>query len=152
MRSRQSAIAFVLILAFYLTVVGPRATILIQSHRSDARLIGIAVFALPAIGAWYVWREARFGSAIERLRDELAASGRLAPEVGWAGRRLDPELDPGRFQIMFAARRLEVEAAPDDWAAWYRLGLAYDATGDRRNGRAALRRAVTLSRRADRPV
>lgn len=152
MRARQSVIAFVLIVAFYLTVVGPRATILMQSERADARLVGAAVVALPALGAWLVWRETRFGSAVERLRDELAASGRLAPEAAWAGRRLDPEVDPSRFAIMFAARRLEVEAAPDDWAAWYRLGLAYDAAGDRRNGRAALRRAVMLSRRASRLV
>ena len=35
-------------------------------------------------------------------------------------------------------------ASPDDWRAWYRLGLAYDASGDRRRAREAVRRAITL--------
>ena len=38
------------------------------------------------------------------------------------------------------------EASPDDWRAWLRLGLAYDMAGDRRRARAAVRRAITLSR------
>jgi len=37
-----------------------------------------------------------------------------------------------------------VEAHPDDWRAWYRLGLAYDASGDRRRARGAVRQAIQL--------
>ena len=36
------------------------------------------------------------------------------------------------------------EAAPEDWRAWYRLALAYDAERDTRRGRAAMRRAIAL--------
>ncbi|MGT2424635.1 hypothetical protein [Amnibacterium kyonggiense] len=38
------------------------------------------------------------------------------------------------------------EAAPDDWRAWLRLGIAYDNAGDRRRARAAIRRAIALAR------
>ena len=45
---------------------------------------------------------------------------------------------------VFPRYRDEVTASPDDWRAWYRLGLAYDASGDRRRAREAVRRAITL--------
>jgi Flp pilus assembly protein TadD len=44
----------------------------------------------------------------------------------------------------FPAFRADVEAHPDEWRAWYRLGLAYDAAGDRRRARAAVRTAIAL--------
>ena len=44
------------------------------------------------------------------------------------------------------AIRAAVEAEPESWQAWYRLGWAYDAAGDRRRARGALRRAVALER------
>ena len=39
-----------------------------------------------------------------------------------------------------------MEAAPEDWRAWFRLGLAYDASGDRRRARKAIIRAISLER------
>ncbi len=52
----------------------------------------------------------------------------------------------------FPRYREEVEAAPEDWRAWYRLGLAYDGSGDRRRARAAIRRAIALERRGRRGI
>ncbi|MFP3380386.1 tetratricopeptide repeat protein, partial [Bacillus sp. SIMBA_069] len=46
----------------------------------------------------------------------------------------------------FPQYRAEVEAAPESWRAWFRLGLAYDASGDRRRAREALRQAIRLER------
>jgi Flp pilus assembly protein TadD len=45
---------------------------------------------------------------------------------------------------LFETRREEVEAAPEDWQAWFRLALAYDDARDRRRARAAMRRAIAL--------
>jgi Flp pilus assembly protein TadD len=42
--------------------------------------------------------------------------------------------------------RAAVEAAPDDWGSWFRLGFAYDAAGDRKRARESLRRAARLHR------
>ena len=44
----------------------------------------------------------------------------------------------------FARYRAETDAAQDDWCAWFRLALAYDAAGDRRRARAAMRHAAQL--------
>ncbi len=46
----------------------------------------------------------------------------------------------------FPKYRAEVGAQPRSWRAWFRLGLAYDASGDRRRARWALREAIRLSR------
>ena len=62
-----------------------------------------------------------------------ALTGRIGPDV------LREDAD-----AVFPRYRDEVTASPDDWRAWYRLGLAYDASGDRRRAREAVRRAITL--------
>ena len=46
----------------------------------------------------------------------------------------------------FAKYRTEVEAAPEEWRAWFRLSCAYDAAGDRRRARSTMRRAIALER------
>ena len=45
---------------------------------------------------------------------------------------------------VFPAYRADAEAHPDDWRVWFRLGLAYDAAGDRRRAREAVRTAIRL--------
>ena len=49
----------------------------------------------------------------------------------------------------FDVVRREVEASPEDWGGWYRLGLAYSASGDSRRARGAMRTAIALHRGAD---
>jgi Flp pilus assembly protein TadD len=39
-----------------------------------------------------------------------------------------------------------VEKEPQSWALWMRLGMAYDACGDRRRARWAIRRAITIEK------
>ena len=53
-------------------------------------------------------------------------------------------MDRGAADAQFAQMREEAEAQPDDWRAWFRLALAYDAAGDRTRARAAARHAVAL--------
>ena len=45
--------------------------------------------------------------------------------------------------------RREVEADPADWGGWYRLSLAYSASGDGRRARRAMRTAIALHRGTD---
>jgi len=59
-----------------------------------------------------------------------------------------PAIDRAAGRAAFETARAEAEAHPDDWAARYRLGFAYDAAGDRRRARAALRLAARLRRHA----
>lgn len=145
MRARQTLIAVIVILAFYLALVGQRAILALQSDDLLGRLLGAAVLAAPIVGVWWVWRETRLDRAAKQMAGELEAVGALPARQprDEDGRQLDPE----RAAMMFDARRLEAEAAPDDWAAWYRLAVAYQDAGDRSRGRAALRHAIALRTR-----
>jgi Flp pilus assembly protein TadD len=49
----------------------------------------------------------------------------------------------------FEARYRLAQQLPDDPAAWYALGLAYNDLGDRRHARAAMREAVRVWRSGD---
>jgi cytochrome c-type biogenesis protein CcmH/NrfG len=54
--------------------------------------------------------------------------------------------DPVHADKQFPAFQEAVEANPGDWKSWLRLGLAYDASGDRRRARWATRQAIRLER------
>ena len=56
--------------------------------------------------------------------------------------RAVPEAADEQFPIYKAA----VEADPDSWRAWFLLGLAYDASGDRSRARWATRESIRLER------
>jgi ABC-type tungstate transport system substrate-binding protein len=132
------------LLVFYLLLVGWRAILFVQSGQPFGVLIGSALLILPLIGAWALVVELRFGSRSARLVRLLAEQGALPVEelpVRASGRPVRDAADAD-----FPRYRAEVDAAPGDWRAWFRLGLAYDAAGDRRRARGAIRTAIALER------
>ena len=142
MSPRAWAIVLVIAVAGYLFLAGARGVALITSGQIVAVALGIAVLVVPFIGAWVVWREVSFGYAMQQMGRQLQEERDLPVddfERMPSGRIV--QADAERF---FAAERERVEAAPDDWRAWYRLGLAYDAGRDRRRAREAMRRARAL--------
>jgi hypothetical protein len=104
--------------------------------------LGLAVLLVPLLCGWAVVRELRFGLATQRLARELDAAGALP--VDDLRRRPSGRVVREDAARLFEASRAEVDAAPDDWASWFRLSLAYDAAGDRRRARAAARHAISL--------
>jgi len=56
--------------------------------------------------------------------------------------------DPALADAQFPPYKVAVEAEPESWQAWFRLGLAYDASGDRPRARWATREAIRLARAA----
>lgn len=142
MTPRTWALVLVVAVAAYLLLAGARGVALITSGEVVPVVLGIAVLVIPFIGAWVVWREISFGYAMQRMGRQLVAEGDLPVddfERTPSGRMVREEAE--RF---FAAERERVEAQPDDWRSWYRLGLAYDAARDRRRAREAMRRARRL--------
>ena len=132
------------LLALYLVFVGVRAVALLNSGTVIGVAMGVALVVLPLIGIWALWRELRFGRQATQLVDRLAAAGRLPDEqvdVLVSGRP-----DRAQAQDAFPRYRAEAEAAPEDWQVWARLGIVYDACGDRKRARAAMREAITRSR------
>jgi hypothetical protein len=143
---RSVAIGLVAVLAVYLGLVGWRGVALVRTGEPVPVVFGLAVLVFPAIGLYVVWRELRFGFATQRLARELADAGGLP--VDDLPRRPSGRVDRAAADEAFASYRAEVEAAPADWRSWFRLATAYDAAGDRRRARAAMRTAIARHRSA----
>ena len=147
MSARIGAAIMAVLLGLYIVLVAQRAWLLLVSGEPIGVAMGIALIVLPGIAAWALWREMAFGFGAHRLARQLEADDALPQE------QLDvhPSGRPDRDQAdaLFPIYRADVEAHPDDWRAWFRLGLAYDGAGDRKRARGALRTAIALER-ADR--
>lgn len=136
------------VLVLYFVLVGVRAVALLQSDDGVAIAMGVALIVLPLIGFWALGRELVFGFTATRLTDELAAENLLPEElVGRtpSGRPLRDEADEA-----FPVYRAAAEREPNSWREWMRLGLVYDAAGDRKRARGAIRQAIALKRNENR--
>ncbi|AAT89405.1 hypothetical protein ATY41_09710 [Leifsonia xyli subsp. xyli] len=133
-----------LLLLVYLALVVQRAILLLVSGKPIGVAMGVALLVLPVIAAWAIGRELLFGARTEQLVKLMAAEGALPVDDlphRASGRPLRDAAD-----AEFPQYKAEVEAQPESWRAWFRLGLAYDASGDRRRARAALRESIGLWR------
>jgi hypothetical protein len=145
MKNRFGAIVMAVLLALYLVLVAEHAIVLLQTHVVVGQIEGVALLVLPIIGAWALGAELIFGVRAQRLLRIMEQRGELPVDEL-------PHLPSGRpdraaADLEFPKYQAEVEAAPGDWTRWYRLALAYDASGDRRRARWATRRAIRLERR-----
>ncbi|MFF9562054.1 tetratricopeptide repeat protein [Leifsonia sp. NPDC014704] len=153
MRNRLAAILMAVLLLVYLVLVTQRAIMLLLTGEPVGIAMGVALIVLPFVAAWAIGRELLFGARTERLVRQLDAEGALPVEdlpTRASGRPLRDAADEE-----FPRYRAQVEAEPESWRAWFRLGLAYDASGDRRRAREALRQAIRLERsqaKAERPA
>jgi hypothetical protein len=145
--ARRVAILLVLAVVVYAFILGDRAWLLLRDGRPVFVLLGVGVLLLPVVGLWLVALELRFGRATERLGKELeldasaAADGQPSSPLP---RRPSGRIDRAAADAVFAQRRAEVEAAPEDWRAWYHLAVAYGDAGDVARGRRAMRHAIAL--------
>jgi hypothetical protein len=140
--SRIGVAVMAALLALYIVLVAQRGVLLIASGQPIAVAMGVVLFVLPVIAAWALARELWFGVRAERLGRRLETEGGLPEQQ--VGVRPSGRVLKADGNAVFPAFRDDVEAHPDDWRAWYRLGLAYDAAGDRRRAREAVRRAISL--------
>lgn len=144
MSARIGVALMAVALVLYIVLVGQRAVVLLTTGEPVAIAMGVSLIVLPLVAVWALGRELWFGVRAEQLGRRLEREGALpADEVSVrpSGRVLREDAD-----AVFPAYRADVEAHPDDWRAWYRLGIAYDASGDRRRARSAVRKAIALER------
>jgi len=132
------------LLVLYLVVVAQYALILLGAGEPVATAMGVALLVLPLIGAWVLAVELLFAFRAERLLGVMRAEGGLP--VDDLPRLPSGRPDPDAADLQFPAYQAEVEASPDSWRAWFRLSLAYDASGDRKRARWAMREAIRLER------
>ncbi|MFB8892572.1 MULTISPECIES: tetratricopeptide repeat protein [Microbacterium] len=144
MSARILALIMAALLAIYIVFVAQRAVLLVMSGEPVGIAMGVALIVLPVIAAWALWRELAFGASASRLGKRLEQEAALPMETI----DLAPSGRPDRAEAdaLFPRYREAVEQAPEDWRAWFRLGLAYDGAGDRRRARQAVRTAIALER------
>lgn len=130
------------LLVLYFAFTWVRAVALLRSGEIVPILMGVALLVLPLIGTWALWRELRFGHRATALADQLEAEGRVPEEIA-AAREAGTRPDRSVLDAAFDRYRAEAEAAPDQWQSWMRLGLMYDACGDRKRARAAIRQSIS---------
>ena len=109
--------------------------------------VGVGIVLLVVVGAALVVGEVQLGAASARLARRLEAEGGLPFDPPGVERLPSGRLEKADADAAFAVRKAEVEAAPEDWRAWWRLAAAYGEARDARRGRRAMRRAVSLERR-----
>ncbi len=141
-----AAAVVTLLLVIYLVAVFDRGVALIGSGEPLGMLLGLAVLLLPVLGVALLAREWWLAHQVQQMADELAASGGLDADT--LPRTPGGRVHRGAADEQFAVSKAAVEAAPEDWGAWFRLGFAYDAARDRRRAREALRTAARLHRAA----
>lgn len=147
MRTRIGVAIVAVVLVLYIALVAQRAVLLVSSGDAVGVAMGVALVLLPVVAVWALWREVSFGLGAQRLGRRLEEEGGLPQEeltLRPSGRPVQAEAD-----ALFPAYRDAVERDPDDWRAWYRMGLLYDGAGDRRRARSAIRTAISRER-ADR--
>lgn len=149
MSSRILAFVMGALLLLYLALVAQLALRLIAVDEPVAKGLGIALFVLPLVGLWALVVEIVFGVRGARLGRALAAEGEVPLQD--LPRRPSGRIERSAADAAFGRYQAEAEAAPERWESWYRLGLAYDACGDRRRARSAIRRAIALERSGVRP-
>lgn len=126
----------------YVVFVAQRAWLMMAGGNPVGIAMGAALIVLPVIGAWAIIRELWFGMRAEHVGRRLESEGGLPEEdvaVRPSGRIVRED-----GAAVFPKYRTQVEEHPEDWRAWYRLGLAYDAAGDRHRARSAIRQSLRL--------
>jgi hypothetical protein len=129
----------------YIALLGQQGYLFFIQENPVAKTMGVAILALPLVGFWGIFRELKFGLAVEKLGKILDS------EKGWpsfefslrpSGRAVKAEA-----LLEFEKYRTEANSDPENWRKWFALGLIYDACGDRKRARMAMRKAIDSSQR-----
>ena len=134
----------VVLLAIYLAFIVQYAIVLLGIDEPIAKGMGLALIVLPLVGAWALAAELLFAFRAERLLRVLREEGGLPDDD--LPRLPSGRIDPDAADVVFPRYQAEAEAQPESWRAWLRLGLAYDASADRKRARWAMREAIRLER------
>ena len=118
-----------------------RGMILLQEPDLIARAMGIGILVLPVFAVWSVFSELRFGFRAQKLAEQLFAEGFQELDLDYrASGKATKESAQKEFERLSAQLQLA-----ESWQLWFQLGQAYEANGDRKRARAAIRKAISLA-------
>jgi len=144
LRTLAMPLAVTLLAAIFVYLIGGRVVALMRTGEPVAVVLGgaIGVVALIALGA--IVKEWLFASRVSRMSNEMFEQGTLIADD--LPRSPGGRIDRAAADEQFDRLREVVELDQESWQAWFNLGFAYDAAGDRKRARAALRKADALRR------
>jgi tetratricopeptide (TPR) repeat protein len=143
--AKLGAVVMAALVLMYVALLGQKGYLFLLEPNPVARVIGGSILVIPVVGAWAIYRELRFGLAIEKL-------GKLLENEGNWPRFRFGVLPSGRANKAEALQEFQeykdaALADEDNWRKWFALGLIYDACGDRKRARSAMRQAIERSQR-----
>ncbi len=118
-----------------------RGLILLQEPDPIAQIMGLAILVLPVFAVWSIFSELRFGFRAQKLGERLEALGVPDLQLEFrASGKATKESAQSAFE-----RVSQVLTQGESWQLWFQLGQAYEANGDRKRARSAIRRAIALA-------
>ena len=143
MKGKLSAALMGLLTLVYVALLSNTGFKLIGMESLVAKAMGALIMVFPLVAIWLTVMEFRFGSQMEKLSTKIEAEGNW-PELAFDYRPSGRPTKDSAAKV-FEQVAKKVAAEEGNYLNWFALGLAYDASGDRRRARAAMRRALKLS-------
>ena len=140
--TKVGAIVMAALLVMYIVLLANTGVQLLMVDSALAKIMGLLILAFPAFGLWAIIQEFIFGTRVEALERKVQQEG-VWPEMNFETR---PSGRPIRASAdaVFEQFRQAASERPEDWHSWFNLSLAYDAAGDSRRARGAMRTAIAL--------
>ncbi|CAB4635493.1 unannotated protein [freshwater metagenome] len=138
-----AALAMILLLLVYIVLLANTGISLLATDILIGQIMGFLILVFPILALWVIFVELRFGLAAQKLVARVEQQGTwpdLGIETRPSGRAVRASADAA-----FPRHAAHADANPQDWHAWFTLSLAYDACGDRKRARSAMRKAIALS-------
>lgn len=139
MSAKIWALVMAALAVIYVVLLGQKAVLLLLEPSFVAKAMGVALLVLPAIAAWAILTEIRFGIDAERL-----ARVNSQPPLQF---ELRPSGKPTKESAAAEFERIKTQVSQDlgNWELWFRLGESYEAAGDRKLARKSIRKAIKLA-------
>lgn len=144
MNGKFSAVVMGLLTLVYVFLLSNTGFTLLGMSSGVAKAMGALILVFPVFAIWLTIMEFRFGWRLEKLSKQIEAAGTW-PELNFEFRPSGRATKESAANV-FGEYAKKVAADEGNYLNWFALGLAYDAAGDRRRARAAMRRALKLSR------
>lgn len=142
MRTKIWVVVMTALALFYVAIFGSRGVLLLNEPDLVAKLIGISMFVFPLVALWSIAVEVKFGFDSERLGKKLLQENYPELELEL---RPSGKAEPESAKLQFEQISAQVQEQETNWRLWFRLGEAYEAAGDRKRARAAIREAIRLA-------
>ena len=130
---------------FYVFTLFSRGLILLSEPNPLAVAMGIGIIVFPLFALWALYAEIRFGLSSQKLQKRVVS-------MNIPGLDLDLRASGRATKESAEAELLRVQGLAEgskDFTVWFLLGEAYDAAGDRKRARSAMRKAIELAKDPD---